>query len=77
MGLPSKRRTKTSKRQRASHFALKSIALSACANCKKLIPPHKACPFCGFYRGRKVFHVETLADRKKRREDRNDAKRNA
>jgi len=76
MGLPSKRRTKQSKKERASHFALKAIALTACPNCKKKILPHKVCPYCGKYNGRQVIKVESLTERKKRRETRYEQKKN-
>ncbi len=58
MGLPSQRRTKSSKKQRASHFALKKRGTTSCSNCKKVILPHIACPHCGEYKGRKVINVE-------------------
>ena len=76
MGLPSKRRTRQSKKERASHFALKAIALTACPNCKKKILPHKVCPYCGKYNGRQVIKVESLTERKKRRETRYEQKKN-
>ena len=61
MGLPSKRRTKTSKRDRASHFALKPAALSKCAKCGKPVRPHVACAFCGTYRGRQAIAIKVKA----------------
>ena len=54
MGLPSKRRTNTSKRQRASHFALKPTDLSKCEKCEAKILPHHACKKCGNYKGKTV-----------------------
>ena len=59
MGLPAKRRTKQSKRERASHFALRQPGVVACSHCKKLILPHRVCPHCGYYRGRDVLRLET------------------
>ena len=43
MGLPAKRRTTTSKKQRASHFALKKVALATCEKCGAKTTPHQAC----------------------------------
>ncbi|MBI2989874.1 MAG: 50S ribosomal protein L32 [Candidatus Magasanikbacteria bacterium] len=63
MGLPSKRRTRTSKRQRASHFALKESNLRRCDNCKSPIIPHQACGKCGNYRGRTVLNVKKRTER--------------
>ena len=64
MGLPSKRRTKTSKKERASHFALKPIALVKCGQCGSPIKPHFACPKCGTYKGRTVVAPKTKAKTK-------------
>lgn len=61
MGLPSKRRTKTSKKDRASHFALKPSALGKCPKCGKPVRPHVACAFCGTYRGRQAVAVKVKA----------------
>lgn len=58
MGLPAKRRTKQSKRERASHFALKSFTLAPCSHCKRNIAPHRVCPHCGWYRGREVVKIK-------------------
>ncbi|PIZ94712.1 MAG: 50S ribosomal protein L32 [Candidatus Magasanikbacteria bacterium CG_4_10_14_0_2_um_filter_37_12] len=64
MGLPSKRRTNTSKKQRAAHFALKKTDTISCPNCKKAILPHKACLNCGEYKGRKVVDVAKRTTRR-------------
>jgi len=69
MGLPSKRRTNRSKRDRASHFALKSITTAKCAECGTHVLTHRACSKCGTYRGRKAINVqkrELRAARKKK-----------
>jgi large subunit ribosomal protein L32 len=57
MGLPAKRRTKQSKRERSSHFALEKPNLIACSHCGKKILSHRTCPHCGYYRGRDVLHL--------------------
>ena len=59
MGLPSKRRTATSKRERASHFALKEKSLSKCPKCGKPVLSHHACAGCGTYKGRQVVEIKT------------------
>jgi large subunit ribosomal protein L32 len=60
MGLPGQRRSKSSKLRRAAHFALKKRTLTTCPNCKRKIPPHTVCPFCGMYNGRKVMETKTM-----------------
>ena len=64
MGLPAKRRTKQSKRERASHFALKTFRLTVCSHCKRNIRPHTACPFCGYYQGRKVLNISSKVEKR-------------
>jgi len=66
MGLPAKRRTSRSKRERASHFALKKTATTKCQDCGATTLPHTACLKCGAYRGRKVVNVAKRLARKQR-----------
>ncbi len=54
MGLPGHRRTSSDKRRRAAHFALSTTSQTTCPKCGKAIRPHRACAFCGTYRGRQV-----------------------
>ncbi|MBI4090185.1 MAG: 50S ribosomal protein L32 [Candidatus Kerfeldbacteria bacterium] len=64
MGLPAKRRTKQSKRERSAHFALVEANLTTCSHCKRQILPHRVCPYCGYYRGREVLKLEQLLGKK-------------
>lgn len=64
MGLPAKRRTKQSKRERASHFALKTFRLTVCSHCKRKIRPHTVCPHCGYYQGREVIKVVSKTEKR-------------
>jgi large subunit ribosomal protein L32 len=64
MGIPAKRRTKQSKRERASHFALRALNLSPCSHCKRLVLPHRVCPHCGYYNGQPVAAVVSRLDAK-------------
>lgn len=74
MGLPAKRRTKQSKRERASHFALKTFRLTVCSHCKRNIRPHAVCPHCGYYQGRQVLKITSKTEKraKKSKESRGD-----
>lgn len=54
MSVPKQRRTSSSKKRRASHFAIKSINLSECAKCKKPVLSHRVCAECGYYKGREA-----------------------
>lgn len=68
MGLQSQKRTKSSKRRRASHFAIKKINLNKCPKCQKPILPHHACGFCGIYNGRPALKIKSALDKKKKKE---------
>ncbi len=74
MGVPSKKSTRHCKKSRASHFALKKLALTKCSNCNKMIPPHRVCPFCGHYKGQEVFKVLTKEEKKKAKDAKAKAK---
>ncbi|MBU1721519.1 50S ribosomal protein L32 [Patescibacteria group bacterium] len=63
MGLPSKRRTSTSKNNRRSHHALKGIVTKKCTACGAAVLPHKACTACGDYKGKTVIDVKKRATR--------------
>lgn len=64
MGLPSHRRTSGDKRRRLTHIALTENSMGTCPKCQKAILPHRACGFCGTYRGRQVMKVEKRASKK-------------
>lgn len=55
MSVPKKRRTSSSRKRRASHFALKAKSLVKCEKCNELNLPHHACKKCGNYKGRSIF----------------------
>jgi len=52
--------------RRRSHLALKGRSLIKCSHCSKMIMPHMACKFCGFYKGKEVLNI--LARELKKRE---------
>lgn len=53
---------KTSKAKGKSRLAanMKKVAptLSPCGTCGNLVPSHKVCPKCGFYRGVQIINTE-------------------
>ncbi|MFH1029818.1 MAG: 50S ribosomal protein L32 [bacterium] len=59
MALQSQRRTKSSKKRRASHFALKKNNLTKCAKCGKPSMPHHVCSVCGTYKGKEVVKIKS------------------
>lgn len=54
MAVPFRRTSKTSKRMRRSHLALKVTGLVKCPNCGATIKSHVVCPKCGHYDGKDV-----------------------
>jgi ribosomal protein L32 len=67
MGLPAKQRTKTSKRDRLSHAALKPLKSIKVTSEGGISMPHLADKKTGMYKGRKVVDTEKrLARRMKR-----------
>ena len=57
MGVPKKRTSKMRRdRRRAGNNKLKSaVQVIACSNCGAPVLPHRVCPACGQYGGRKVL----------------------
>lgn len=58
MSVPTKRRTKSSAGRRSAHHALKKMTLGKCPKCNQAIQPHRACEFCGHYKGREVIKIK-------------------
>jgi len=67
MGLPGHRRTSGDKRRRLTHIALKEQSSAVCPKCSKVVLPHRACAFCGTYKGRTVINVDKRTSRSKRK----------
>jgi large subunit ribosomal protein L32 len=55
MGLPGHRRTSGDKRRRRTHAGLAAVNAGKCPKCTKPVLSHRACEFCGTYRGRQVI----------------------
>lgn len=70
MGLPSKKRPRSEKRTRASHFALRRPTLTSCRHCGKPVRPHYACSSCGMYNGRQVLAVRSKAEKRLKKRER-------
>ena len=60
MGVPKKRTSKMRRnRRRAANSKLReAVQVILCPKCKEPVLPHRACPACGYYRGREVVAVE-------------------
>ncbi|MEA3490163.1 MAG: 50S ribosomal protein L32 [Candidatus Omnitrophota bacterium] len=62
------RHSKTRGRKRRTHYKAEVPSLSNCPQCGKSKKTHQVCPYCGYYKGTQVKYVESLEDRKARRE---------
>lgn len=58
MGLPKRRQSKARGRKRRTHDNLVVVSPSSCSHCGQAKPPHRICPHCGYYKGRRVVIVE-------------------
>ncbi|MBU1037065.1 50S ribosomal protein L32 [Patescibacteria group bacterium] len=67
MGLPSQKRTKSSKKRRAAHFALAKIKFNKCPHCQQPVLSHHACLNCGYYKGREAVKIKSALDKKKKK----------
>jgi len=66
---PKRRHSKQRGRLRRTHYKVKTKSLAKCEHCGKAKLPHRACPFCGYYKGKMVVEILTVAEKKKQREN--------
>ena len=57
MALPKRKHSKARRDMSRTHWKLALPTLTKCAQCAKPVAPHRACPHCGYYRGRQVIVV--------------------
>lgn len=55
MALPKQKQSKARGRKRRTNWILSTPAASKCAECGSRKRPHRVCPVCGTYRGKKVI----------------------
>lgn len=54
---PKRRHSKKRSSTRRAHDFLATKGQTECPNCGGRKLPHRACPHCGFYKGREVIEV--------------------
>ena len=54
---PKRRHSNRRTANRRAHDALKRGGVALCPKCQELKLPHRACPHCGYYKGREVIEV--------------------
>lgn len=52
MALPKRKQSRSKSRKRRTHYRSPTPGVSLCRNCGEVTPPHRACPSCGYYKGR-------------------------
>lgn len=57
--MPNPKRRHSARRTaaRRTHDSLKAAGVSECPKCHATKLPHRACPSCGYYKGREVIEV--------------------
>ena len=52
-------------KRRSANSKVYGANLAICPQCKKARLPHRACQFCGYYKGKPVFVIKTKEEKKK------------
>lgn len=61
MANPRRKHSKSRSRTRRATYKVKEMPqLSVCSNCNEPKEYHRACPSCGYYRGRAVVEAESV-----------------
>ena len=55
MAVPKRKTSKSKKGLRRANWKLSTPPMAICGHCGQLIMPHRVCPGCGYYKGRKVI----------------------
>lgn len=58
MAVPFRKVSKTRRNMRRAHDSITANGLVECSNCHEMIRPHRACPKCGYYKGKDVMSKE-------------------
>ncbi len=58
MAVPKRKMSKSRKRLRRGHHVAGGIKTQACPRCGDPKLPHRVCPSCGYYRGKKAVEVK-------------------
>jgi len=56
MAVPKRRMSHSRQGHRRSHDALAPVQTGRCPRCQQAALPHRICPNCGWYRGRRAVY---------------------
>jgi large subunit ribosomal protein L32 len=62
------RHSKSRGRKRRTHDKLQPLSMAKCPQCSSPKKPHQVCLVCGYYKGVHVMKIETLEERKEKRD---------
>ena len=65
MAHPKRKHSKARTHKKRTHKKLKAPNLVKCPQCRNLKLPFKVCPFCGYYKGRKVISIKEKVKKKR------------
>ncbi|MBN1481101.1 50S ribosomal protein L32 [candidate division KSB1 bacterium] len=55
MALPKRRHSRSRQAKRRANWKASTPTVVECSNCHQPKLPHRACPNCGYYKGRSIF----------------------
>jgi large subunit ribosomal protein L32 len=58
MGVPKRKTSKARRDKRRANHGIAVPALVVCSQCNEVRMAHRACPNCGYYKGRLVLELE-------------------
>lgn len=58
MAVPKRRQTRARTHKRRTHYKAAVPTLVPCPQCREQRLPHRVCPACGYYEGRRVVEVK-------------------
>ena len=56
---PKRRHSRSRTGKRRAHDRLTLTNAAVCSQCGASVVPHRACPSCGYYKGREVIEVDS------------------
>ena len=65
MAQPKNKISKSRGRKKRTHKKISLVSLGKCSHCGRMVKPHAACSFCGYYRGRQILEIKPVKKEKK------------
>ena len=66
MPLPKRRRSASRQAKRRIKCIITTPNLTPCSQCGRSKVPHRVCPYCGYYKGKEVVHIEVKKKKEKK-----------